>query len=306
MKKVIVTGASGFIGRHVLEQLLKRGYEVHAISSNPDRVTINNECNWHLINLFDYEKVDDLFNRIKANYLLHLAWELTPGTYKSSLKNFLWVQSSIRMLHAFHNNGGMRLVMAGTCMEKYLSMGLEVTEAEIKVNTGVNVYGNCKNILKQYMILFTNETNISSAWGRIYNTFGPYENKERLFPTIINSILQNSEAKCSNGNFYRDYLYVKDVASALTELLDSNIQGTVDIGTGKSKLLNEIIMNVGVRMGHPELIKLGAIKINNYEPKTLVANVRRLHQELNWHPNYSFEQGLDETIAWWKNQQNNR
>lgn len=116
MKKVIVTGASGFIGRHALNTLIDRGFEVHAISSKSE-LKISDRCTWHLINLLDSSEIMSLVKAVKPSHLLHFAWYAVPGKYWTSELNFLWVQASLELLRQFRQQGGERVVMAGTCAE---------------------------------------------------------------------------------------------------------------------------------------------------------------------------------------------
>lgn len=87
MKRVIVTGATGFIGRHTLKILKERGFDVHAVTSKNS----SNNCidyNWHTINLLDYQQIRDLLSKVQPTHLLHLAWYAVPGRYWTSEENF--------------------------------------------------------------------------------------------------------------------------------------------------------------------------------------------------------------------------
>jgi len=114
MKKILVTGASGFLGHHVLKLLSDDGFEIHAISSREGGFR-KAEVDWHKCDIHDKASVVMLCKKIKANLLLHLAWVTTPDNYWESEENFKWVVSSLVLAEEFIKNGGERIVSAGSC-----------------------------------------------------------------------------------------------------------------------------------------------------------------------------------------------
>lgn len=302
MNRVLVTGGSGFIGQHVLPRLAAQGFEVHSTVYRRRDALPQNNCQWHQMDLLDTTKIAELVKKIQPTHLLHLAWDTTPGTYWHSLNNFQWVQSSLELLQCFHRMGGIRAVFAGTGFEYdtaygYCKEGL----TPIQPNT---TYGLCKASLQQLVNQFAQETQLSCAWGRVFFLYGPQEGERRLVAAVIRSLLQQQPAKCSHGNQIRDFLYVKDVANALVMLLESQIQGPVNIASGKPLALKDLILRIAALLEAPHLIQLGAIPAMPNEPPLQVANIDRLTQEVQWQPQYEGDQGLLETIEWWKHQLN--
>src|SRR6516164_7959429 len=116
MKRVIVTGASGFIGQPSVLALRDRGFEVHAISSKYANQH-QNGVTWHELNLHNKGEVAAIMAQIKPAYLLHLAWYVEHGKYWSSPENLKWVITSLELAEQFLKHGGRRLVCAGTCAE---------------------------------------------------------------------------------------------------------------------------------------------------------------------------------------------
>lgn len=298
MKRVLLTGANGFIGRHAIPFLLENGYEVHCIDiSHPD-VQLKKVACWHQVDLLDDDRLNAMVSRIHATHLLHFAWFSKPGEYWTSMENLRWVRASLTLLQAFKNHGGERVVMAGTCAEYDWNFGCcSELLTPLVPNT---FYGTCKHSLQLMLSAFSKETSISAAWGRIFFLYGPFEHPNRLVSSIIHSLLIGEPALCSHGNQIRDFLYVEDVANAFVTLLKSNITGAVNIASGHPVNLGTIIKKIAEKIGHVELIQLGALTTPPDEPHILIANVDRLHNDVKWMPKYDLDSGLEETINWWR------
>lgn len=297
LKKVLLTGASGFIGRHAIDGLIRRGYEVHAIS----RIHSNSSTNiyWHNVDMFNSIQVENIFNVIRPSHLLHFAWNVEPKLYMTSMENFHWVRASLEMLNLFKRNGGTRAVFAGTCAEYDWRYGC-LTENLTPCRPSSN-YGICKNSLNEMMNAFCQSGGISSAWGRIFFLYGPYESESRLVASVIKSLLVGKPALCTHGEQYKDFLYVEDVADAFCALLESAITGSVNIASGEPVKVRELVQMIGDTIGSSELLRIGSIMSMLREPSILFANVDRLSNEVGWKPKYKLSTGIEKTIHWWEN-----
>jgi nucleoside-diphosphate-sugar epimerase len=115
-------------------------------------------------------------------------------------------------------------------------------------------------------------------------------------------MLKGESAECSSGEQTRDFLHVADVASAFVALLDSALQGPVNIGSGEPVAIRDVVRKIAEKLGCPQLLKLGARPTAAQEPPVLFADVRRLNHEIAWRPKIGLDAGLDRTIAWWREQ----
>lgn len=300
MKKVIITGASGFIGHHTLNSLIQKGFEVHAVYSQQQPQSLAS-VNWYQVNLLDPHQIQEFLSKVKATHLLHLAWYAVPGKYWQAEENFLWVQSSLELLRQFHQQGGQRVVMAGTCAEYDWNYGY--CSELITPRHPNTAYGICKQALQEMLKSYSEINNLSSAWGSIFFPYGAYEHPNRLVPSVINSLLKGDAAKCSHGDQIRDFIYVQDVADAFVALLESDVTEVVNIASGKPITIKDIVYKIADKMGRVDLIELGAIATNPREPPLLVADIRRLSQEVGWQPQFNWDIGLDQAIAWWEQYQ---
>ncbi len=133
----------------------------------------------------------------------------------------------------------------------------------------------------------------------ITGPYGPHEHKDRLVPSVICSLMQGETARCSHGGQVRDFLHVEDVASAFVAILKSEVQGPINIASGLPISLKELVTKIGERFGRGYLIQLNGIGVPSSDPPLLVAQNKRLKEEVHWNPRYSIEEGLDQTIRWW-------
>ncbi|MFM9266347.1 NAD(P)-dependent oxidoreductase [Tychonema sp. BBK16] len=304
MKKVLVTGATGFIGRHTIAPLTNAGFEVHAITSKipVSSIDVNGQCCWHTMNLLDPTQVKNLVSTIQPTHLLHFAWYNIPGKCLVAKENFLWVQASLELLKHFREQGGERVVMAGSALEYDWNYGY--CSEVLTPRNPHTTYGVCKNALQEMLKAYAEITKLSSAWARIFNVYGPYDHPKRLVSSVILSLLKDEPALCSHGNQLRDYLYVEDVANAFVKLLKSNILGEINIASGKPVAVKEFVLKIAEKLGKPNLVQLGAILTSAEEPPLFAANVSRLSTEMSFIPKYDLDKGLDEAIIWWQKQLN--
>lgn len=300
MKRVLITGANGFIGRHCLARLQEQAEELHAMVWGPGPHHGSDKIHWHTVDLLNNDQVRDALKQIRPTHLLHLAWHVETGMQLNSEQNLKWLPASLNLLEAFRQNGGERIVGSGSCAE-YDWRHAYLSERSTPL-VPASLYGSCKHALQTILDAYCRASGMSYAWGRIFFTFGPGENPNRLVAAVIRSLLARQEARCSHGRQIRDYLYVVNVADALVRLLASPLQGPVNIASGEPEKLKQIIHRIADIIGaDPELIRLGALPSPKDEPPVILADVDRLKTELQWRPEYDLDAGLVETIAWWRN-----
>lgn len=293
MRRVLVTGASGFVGRHTLPLLVDAGFDVHAVSRGP---AVTEHVNWHQADLLEVDTPARLVSEIEPSHLLHLAWFTEPGAYWTSVDNVRWLEASLRLIRAFAAEG-RRAVIAGSCAEYDWSHG--VCSEERTPLRPDSLYGTCKNSLRAVLERLAVEAGFSAAWGRIFYLYGPGEHPERLVPSVIRSLLRGEPVGCTSGRQIRDYLHVADAASAFVRLLDGEVVGAVNIASGEPVAVRRLLLTIGEIIGAPELLRFGEVEMRVNEPPLLVADVRRIFQEVGCCATHDLQSGLLDTVRWW-------
>ena len=299
-RRVLLTGASGFVGRPCLELLAESGWQVHAVTSRQAPAEDHN-VSWWQADLLDAGAIQALIREVRPTHLLHLAWTLDPqgGLYRSP-ENFRWVSASLELLRAFAEGGGERVVFVGSGAEYDWSAGqCSETATPLRPST---TYGLCKRALSELFDEFVtlHGPSLSGAWARLFFLYGPHEKPQRLIASVIGSLLRGQPTRCSHGRQLRDYLFTLDAADALVKLLGSEVTGAVNVASGEAMRLADLIQRTAARLGREDLVELGAIPVPADDPPLVVADVGRLHGELGWRPYWDVDDALDHTIAWWR------
>ncbi|MBT3922712.1 MAG: NAD(P)-dependent oxidoreductase, partial [Nitrospina sp.] len=161
------------------------------------------------------------------------------------------------------------------------------------------LYGTCKHSLQIILDAYSRETQLSSAWGRIFFLFGPGEHPDRLVSSVIRSLLKNETVPCSKGDQLRDFLYVEDLASAFVSILESDVEGPINIGSGKAVAVKELIKKICEKVQKHDLIRFGELPTPPGDPQELVADITKLTKQVGWTPKYDLDAGIEKTIHWW-------
>jgi nucleoside-diphosphate-sugar epimerase len=281
--RVLVTGATGFVGRFVAQRLETDGWEVHRVDRS-------------VADLLAPHAVRALVERVRPSHLVHLAWNAEPGRYWTAPDNLDWVAASLTLHRAFAANGGRRAVFVGTCAEyDWSNEHLDERDTPCRPHT---VYGVAKDSLRR--LLEVSPEGMSIAWARLFLLYGPNEAPSRLVASVARALLEGREAPCGDGLAERDYMHVSDAADAIVDLLGSSVEGPVNIASGVCRPLKDIIQAVGEQIGRPNLVRFGARPASANEPRRLAASVSRLHDEVGFRPRFGLNDGLANTIEWWQ------
>lgn len=295
--RVLLTGATGFIGRACLARLRLAGFEVHAVSSKPTTDTTPGVV-WHQADLTDSDARRRLLRAAEASHLLHLVWPSVSGDVWNSPENDVWAEIGADLVREFHEHGGTRVVGCGSCSEYDWQGG--VCEEGVTPLEPSTRYGRCKARLWRSIEGYAESTDtLSAAWGRVFFAYGPGDHDRRLVASTIRSLLRGEQARCSHGRQVRDYIYVDDIADALAALVASEAAGAYNIATGEGVELRTIVETIGEVIGRPELVLLGAIPASPHEPPRIVGSARKLAEAVGWTRSIDLRTGIERTVDWW-------
>jgi nucleoside-diphosphate-sugar epimerase len=293
---VLVTGGSGFIGAPLLELLSASGEELHAVHTRPQPPQLAG-VQWHRCDLLDAVAVERLIADLAPARLVHLAWYVEHGKYWQAPENVAWVEATLRLLRLFIAAGGRRAVLAGTCAEYQWSRERYSETAPLLPAT---MYGVAKNATREVAERLAAEAGVELAWARVFMPYGPAEPPGRLLASVIGALIAGHEAPVTEGTQIRDFIYVDDLARAFAAILDSSLQGAVNVGTGERTQIRTLVECAAQALDREELVRWGAVPQREGEPAELVADVSRLSREVGFSPAVGVREGVERTVASWR------
>ncbi len=294
--RVFVTGATGFIGYHVVEALLARDHTVAALvgpdSSSTRLAPFTGRFDTVSGTLEDGALLQTAINRFEPEACIHLAWYAEPEKYLYEKKSLSSLTASISLFDTLIGWGCRHIIGAGTCFEYDTSFGYLREDTPVRP---ASLYGAAK--LSCYLLgaQLASQAGIRFAWCRIFNPYGPRENPRRLIPGSIAALRQGIPFLASPGEQIRDYIHVTDVARAFVAVLENRAEGIYNISTANPVSVREALETVGRIMDRLDLIQVGALPYRAFDPAFICGNNERL-KNLGWKPVYSLAQGLAQTI----------
>ena len=301
MNKVVITGATGMIGRTLIEYLLNKNIKVLAITrENSKKLNVlPNHKNLKVIecNLSNLSKLEQPENDYDTFY--HLAWDGTFGNSRNDLdiqnKNIVY---TIEAIHLAKRLGCKTFIGAGSQAEYGRVDG--IIDENTKTNPE-NGYGIAKLKAGNLSRIEANKYNIKHIWTRIFSVYGPYDRDKTMIMSSIKHMLEGTSPDYTKGEQIWDYVYSEDVAKALYLIGKKGKNNAIYcIAQGKTKPLKEYIEILKNKIDNNIELKLGTIPYSDKQVMNLSVNINKLTKEIGFIPETSFEEGIEKTISWYK------
>ena len=299
--KILITGATGFVGSHVTKLIVNQGHEVHAIireKANTWRIDdiISSIHIFHADLSNEFGKVEEYLNHLKPEICIHLAWYTEPQNYLNAKENLYSLQASINLLMHLAKIECRRFIGVGSFFEYDFTLGYYPESSRLKAES---LYAATKIAFSTILSQFSTTSNMEIVWARLFCQYGPMEDERRLVAGTIVSLLKNELMKTTKGEQIRDFLHVEDTASALWSVACSSLTGEVNIGSGYPITIKEILNQISDLMEKYNLIDMGALPYRVTESMFICSDNRLLKEQTNWQQKYTLRTGLEHTINWY-------
>jgi nucleoside-diphosphate-sugar epimerase len=254
--RILVTGASGFIGSAVVRRLTQGGHECIAFQGD----------------LLSAERPD--LSSAKATHCVHAAWYTDHSDYLTHDVNRKWAAASLRLADEFSRAGGQRFVGLGTCLEYDVANADGPCSEDRTPMLPETLYARCKLDLFDGL----KQRGGNFAWARIFFVYGPGDRDGRLVPYMIERFSRGEKAGPTCGGLRRDYIHVDDLAGQLVRIALSDMQGAINTGTGHAPTLSELFAAGAMAFDRPDLA-LANGEIGG-QPPLIQADMSRFRREV--------------------------
>lgn len=302
MKKAVITGPTGAIGMALIQCLADNGIDVVAVvrpgSARADRIRESEHVSVVYCDLKELNKLPSLIEG-GADVFYHFAWD---GTFGDSRNNMYLQNNNVKYaldaVDAAYELGCNTFIGAGS--------QAEYGRFEGQLNASVpafpeNGYGIAKLCAGQMTRIACQQKGIRHIWTRILSVYGPYDGDKTMVSSTIIKLMNSEKPSCTKGEQMWDYLYSKDAARAFMMLADGGVDGRVYcLGGGIARPLKDYINLIRGAVGNDVEIGFGDIPYSDKQVMHLCADINELTKDTGFTPIYTFEQGIEETVGWWR------
>ena len=299
--RVLLTGSTGFIGSHLLEVLVSNNipiaillrkeaslWRINSFIKNLNIITIDSE-NRFLDDIIEFNP-DTLFN---------LAWYGVENKYNNSQDQININLDWIRFIFDIAKKTNIETIVSIGSQAEYGVKGSSLDEESLIAPT--NLYGAAKVASYHLLRVLCGQSNIRLIWLRLFSSYGPRDNTTWFIPYLICELLQHKSPKLTKGEQYWDYAYVTDIANAMLSLAENaNTVGVFNVGFGQSYQICHIAELIRNQIDSSMKLEFGARPYSSNQIMHMQANISKLYQQTGWQPKVSLEDGIAQTVEWFR------
>jgi nucleoside-diphosphate-sugar epimerase len=298
MAKVVITGANGFLGSWVARYFANSNFDVVAlVRQESDTSRIDDLKGIKIIKIAGLNWNSVVINE-RPDFLILLDWAGVSGENRNdSVQNQNLLRWNSLAVSA-REVGVKRLVAFGSQAEVG-PINIPITEDEGDRPT--TLYGEAKVRARLMLQQTLADSSTEFAWGRIFSTYGPMDNKNWFIPSLINALNENQQFKMTKGEQEWSYLHSFDFASAVFYIAtNQNLVGVINIGNPNSEMIRDVALEISHKLGKQELLQIGSVKYRSDQVMKLVPITNKL-DNVGWRPIMSSELRFTDTIDWFSN-----
>ncbi len=307
MKRVIVTGAAGFVGANLARRLLRDGHDVRLLvrpAQNLWRLDeIRHQVELVEVDLGDSERLDDLVRALRPEWVFHLA---AHGAYPHQTDWRRMVAANIvgtvALVEACLRSGVEAFVNTGSSSEYGFQDHAPAETEPLEPNSAYAVTKASATMFCRHLAV-SRQVHLPTL--RLYSVYGPYEEPSRLMPSLIVHGLRGELPPLADPDIARDYIYIDDVLDAycLAAARPGPERGPVyNVGTGRQISLREVVEAARAALNVKAEPRWGSMPRRAWDTSVWVADNGKLRRDLGWQPRFTLTQGLSAMAQWFRDQ----
>jgi UDP-glucose 4-epimerase len=303
-RRVFVTGCTGFVGSFAAERLVRDDERAVALlvrpGCDPWRLdpAVRERASFIEGDLGRPDELREALAEFRPDTVVHLAWDgVSPDdrNRSSQLRN---IQDSIDLLHVAHEVGATSWIGMGSQAE-YGPHLASIRETDATRPT--TLYGATKLSVCHLARLFASQHQMRYVWLRLFSTYGPKDHARWLIPYVALALLRGERPSLTEGNQNWDYVHVRDIAEAVLAVVDnSDAEGIYNIGSGRVVTVRRVVERIRDLIDPSLPLGFGEKLYRPDQVMHLEADIGRLHRATGWTPGIDLDQGLAETIDWYR------
>jgi nucleoside-diphosphate-sugar epimerase len=304
--RCLVTGASGFLGSHLVRKLVEDGHSVTVLlrpGSDAWRLDgVLSQVRCIEGSLKDAGKIAGGLREEPVEVAFHLAWSGVTGEERNSAEQITRnVPGSLALWRVLRDTGCETLISVGSQAEYGPHCG--ILHERLPTNP-VTAYGVAKAALCALLQRLCVLGGMRFVWLRLLSAYGPADDERHMVPSLIRALLRRERPALTAGEQIWDYLYVADAASALCAAMESRTSGVFNLGSGRAIALREFILAVRDCIDSSLPLGFGETPYRPDQVMHLEADISALRAATGWAPKIAIEEGVRRTVEWYRDRSN--
>ena len=293
--RILITGATGFIGGHIVGQIHASGHDIQALSLEKDANESNTEnIQWLYGDLGDVASLKPAIKNFDPEVVIHLAWQGIPD-YSESI-SVINLNNSIQLFDFIaEETNCKKIIVAGSCFEYGNNKGVCKESDPIQIKS---FFSWSKHSLYQYLLLKCNQKGVELIWFRIFYVYGPGQRVGTLIPAMVQALKGDKIPDIHFPLNKNDFVYVEDIAKAFQLAVDVKVDtGIYNLGCGISKSVYDICRIVEKHMLRSSDISDCILKNGSNENSLdFSADMDKITKDFDWRPQVTLEEGVAKQI----------
>jgi len=300
-KKILITGASGFIGTNLLYSLLKQNLDI-AVIDRHDNLMFDN-VKKYIGDICDYSFLEKAIIDFQPNKVFHLAAYKNRSSAVEDMSKALKVNliGTLNIYQALLNVPALESIVTLGTTDEYGEINPPFNEGLTEMPS--SNYGFSKFCVTKLSEFFNRNFKLPIVVLRPTIAYGPHQGQDMFIPSLIKTLLNDNKYEMTPGDQIRDFIYISDLIEAIITVSNniSYLGQIFNIGSGSPIMIKEVAISIAKQLDKEQLLSIGAISYRDREVMNYNISMDKIFKNSEWKPKVSLEKGLNQTIKYYQN-----